>query len=308
MQPTPLVAQTGSHRVEGPGGHRLLEVRQQRLLADLLAGEVAVHQPLVLGLLDDRLDQRVAAYVVARGVEQVADPGHRAALVDGDQHRHHLVAERRLRRRHHAVVVGAGMVELGHHDGARHAHLGALAPQVSGRLVDRLVRGDDEERRVGRPEAGPHLAAEVGVPGGVEEVHLGARVHQRGHRQRHRPLVCLLRFLEVAHRRPVDDRAGAGDRARRGQQGLQQRGLARSTRPDQHHVAQPVGPGRFEIVLGGLPSAPVRHEDHETPPGGPAQDPEVTGLPVLSPRTTKSSRSTRAISSIHAVPAPCRAP
>ena len=44
------------HREEGAAGHRLLQILDQ--LVDLFAAEVALHQRLVLGLLDDPLDQR----------------------------------------------------------------------------------------------------------------------------------------------------------------------------------------------------------------------------------------------------------
>ncbi len=52
------------HRVEAAAGHGLLEVGHQHVLGDLLALEVAVHQGLVLGLLDDRLDEGAAQVVV----------------------------------------------------------------------------------------------------------------------------------------------------------------------------------------------------------------------------------------------------
>ena len=47
-------------REERAAGDRPLEVLDQHLLVDLLAAEVALHQRLVLGLLDDALDQRAA--------------------------------------------------------------------------------------------------------------------------------------------------------------------------------------------------------------------------------------------------------
>ena len=50
----------GQHRVEGAAGDGRLQVVDDRVEADLLAAEVAVEQAVVLGLGDDRLDQRRA--------------------------------------------------------------------------------------------------------------------------------------------------------------------------------------------------------------------------------------------------------
>ena len=135
-------------------------------------------------------------------------PDQAVALAEVD--RQHLVAERLLRRREHPVVVGARVVELGDHDDARHVHVGALAPQRPGRLVDALVGGDHEHRAVGGAQPGAQLAHEVGVPGGVEEVDLDAVVHQRREGQADRPLLAQLGLVEVA------DRGALGRRTRPG--------------------------------------------------------------------------------------------
>ena len=66
--------------------------------------------------------------------------------------------------------VGAGLVEVGDHDGARHADGRALAPEQRDRAVDVVGARDDEDGRVGRAQTGPELADEVGVAGGVEQV------------------------------------------------------------------------------------------------------------------------------------------
>ena len=110
-------------------------------------------------------------------------------VTSGQVERQHLVAERGLRGGERVLVVRAGVVELGDHDGPRHADLVALVPQRLGRLVDALVRRDDEQGAVGGPEAGPQFADEIGVPGGVDQVDLDAVVRQRGQR-RARPTVA----------------------------------------------------------------------------------------------------------------------
>ena len=50
----------GDHWEERPPRHCLLEIIDQHRRVDLLAAEVALHQRLVLGLLDDSLDQPAA--------------------------------------------------------------------------------------------------------------------------------------------------------------------------------------------------------------------------------------------------------
>ncbi len=138
-----------------------------------------------------------------------------AAVTHRDVERQHLVAERRLRGREYAVVVGARLVELGDHHGPRHGHLGALAPQRGGGVVDRLVGRDHEQGAVGGPQAGAHLPDEVGVPGGVDEVDLGVAVDHGCDGQRDGAFVRLLGLLEVADGRAVADRSRPGGWPRR---------------------------------------------------------------------------------------------
>ena len=87
--PRPSVAHDGEHRVQPGAGHGLLEVLDQEVLVDLLAAEVAIHQRLVLGLLDHRLDQRPAPLVVVGAAQQPGDPG-----AVGYDDRQHPLAER----------------------------------------------------------------------------------------------------------------------------------------------------------------------------------------------------------------------
>ena len=165
------------HREERTPRDRLLQVVDQHRLIDLLAAEVTLHQRLVLGLLDDSLDQGAAQFldrvgvgrvglmpcgalavgVLVVGLRQQTDQSG-AGRVGGQVQRQHLVAERLLRRGQRAVVVGAGVVELGDHHRAGHADLAALHPQRLGRLVDAFVGGDHEQRAVGGPQSGPQLA------------------------------------------------------------------------------------------------------------------------------------------------------
>ncbi len=185
---------------------------------------------------------------VGRGLgEQPVQPGQRLAVPDGQVERRDAVAERLLAGGDGGFQVAAGVVAAGHHDGARHAHRGALLPLRDGGRVDRALAallgghlggGDHEQRGVGGAQPGAQLADEVAVAGGVDQVDLDAVVHQRRHGQRDRALLADRGRVVVAHRAAVDD--GAGPRDRRGvrQQRLDQGRLPRPGGPDQDHVAQ----------------------------------------------------------------------
>ena len=183
VQPTPVAGADRHHREERRARDGLLQVGDQHVLLDLLAAEVAVHQRLVLGLLDDPLDQLAPPFALEVTGQQPLERGDLGAVADREVERQHLVAVRRLRLREDPVVVGTRVVELGHDDRARHLHLGALAPDLAGRLVDALVGGDHEQGAVGRPQPGAQLPDEVGVAGGVDQVDLGVAVDQRGRRR-----------------------------------------------------------------------------------------------------------------------------
>ena len=212
-QPTPVTEHTGTTGWKLALRHRPLEVGHQDVLGDLLALQVAVHEALVLGLLDHGLDQRAAQLVVGvlAGREQPGQRGDVLTLADGQVERHDLVAEGALRLLEYAVVVGTGLVELGDHHGPGHAHLGTLPPQGAGPGVHALVGRDHEQGAVGSAESGSQLTDEVGIPGGVDEVDLDAVVDQGGERQGDGPLVGLLGVLEVRDGGPVPHRARTGD-------------------------------------------------------------------------------------------------
>ena len=69
----------GQHRVERAAGHRLLEVVDERVERDLLAREPAVEQAVVLGLLDDPLDQPLPGSLDELQVLGVGVPLHPGA-------------------------------------------------------------------------------------------------------------------------------------------------------------------------------------------------------------------------------------
>ena len=245
--------------VERRAGHRPLEVGDQQLDVDLLAAEVAVHQGLVLGLLDHALDQVAAQrlQLVVAGLEQPGQRGHVAPLADRHVERLHLVAERVLRLPQHAVVVGPGLVELRDHHGTWHPDLGTLAPHVARPVVDALVGRDHEQRTVGGAQPGAELTDEVGVPGGVDQVDLRALVEQRSDGEGARPAVLLLARVEVADGVPVLDRPRARHGSGSGEQRLDEGRLAGATGPDQDDVPDPIRAARLEILPGWSTSVPL---------------------------------------------------
>ena len=166
-------------------------------------------------------------------------PGDQAdepsALVQVD--RQHPVAEHLPGLRHHAVEVGAGVVELRDDDDPGHGHVGALVPERPRLLVDPLVRGDDEQGTVGSPQAGSHLAHEVDVSGGVQQVHLHPVVRQWREGEADGALLPVLDLVEVAHGGAVLGAAGPVQHPGLDQQPLDQGGLARAGRPDDQDVA-----------------------------------------------------------------------
>ena len=214
-------------------------------------------------------------------------PHHPLAV--GHAQRKNPVAERVSCGGHRRVEVGAGVVELGDHHGARHADPTALQPQRSGRLVDALVGRDHEQRAVRRPQAGPQLADEVGVAGGVDQVDLHPAVRQRRQRQPYRTLLLDLGLVAVADRGAVGDRPGPGQNARCHQQGLDERGLAAAGRPDEHDVAD-----GSRIVRGGggtVARRSVRLVCHDVPSG------------PINPPFTQTGTGTRAVASNLVTPA-----
>lgn len=152
----------GEDRVEGAACDGAFQIVDECLDVDVRAVEVAVHQGLVLALGDDPFDEPVAGggqrgplilggrvlRPLAAGVvedplgEQSGEPGQRGVpvgalgTVDGQVEREHgvgtvtagdLAADPR-----HRVERGAGGVEVGDDDGARHADGGALLPDGAG--------------------------------------------------------------------------------------------------------------------------------------------------------------------------------
>ncbi len=298
--PEPRRRHQGQHRVERPATDCGDEIADERVEPDLLPVEVTVQERVVLGLRDDRLDQRVPLVRdrlqvlrvrrprlplpgadVEDGLGQQADEPGRCVVVreEWQVQRVDAVPEDALADLQHRVEVAARLVDVGDHDRARHPHGGALLPDHPRAAVDAVHGGDHEERGVRAAQPRPKLTGEVSVAWCVDEVDADRRadppaqrlvVHHRAHdRQRDGTAEPLLDVLEVRDRGAVLDAAHPGDRARGGKGRFHQHGLARSAVPDQHDVAH-----FFDRVGRPLRLCLLRHRPH--PPflevSGPSPD------------------------------------
>lgn len=255
--------------MEGAAGHGAFEVIDECPDVDARPAEVAVHQGLVLALGDDPFDQPVAgirqgcllglggrpllpfpAGVVEDPLrEQSRETGQRGVSVRGLGAVHRqvereygvgvAVAEDLAADPGHRVERGAGGVQVGDDDGARHADRRALLPDGAGGAGDGvgLLGGrDDEEGRVRRAQTGPEFPDEVGVSGTVQQVDPDPVPCDGDEGERYRALPALFGAVVVGDRGAVLDPACPVDRARGLGQGLDEGGLAGAAVADQHHV------------------------------------------------------------------------
>jgi hypothetical protein len=164
----------GEDRVEVPAGDGRLEIRDQVGDDELVPGQVAVHQGLVLALGDDPLDQLAAEPVGLRDLHMRLEQRHQAGhgAVGAALHevqRMHALPQHHLAGPDGVVDVRAGLVQLGDDDRARHADRVALLPQLHGGRVDAVHGRDDEEGRISGPQSCSELPHEVGRAGGVQQ-------------------------------------------------------------------------------------------------------------------------------------------
>ena len=168
----------------------------------------------------------ILVLVRAEVVIGAGDEADDAGLLSAVQHRpvgRLSVAEGAAAGVHRGGEVGTGLVQVRHDDGARHAHRGALAPEERDGPIDVVGTRDDEDCRVGRPQARSELADEVGVAGGVEEVERDSVGVERGGGEGGRTHV------------PFDRRALPRDASR--DESLEECRLASPAGSDEHDVA-----------------------------------------------------------------------
>ncbi len=301
----------GEDGVEGAACDGTFEVVDECPDVDGGAAEVAVHQGLVLALGDDPLDQPVAGVgqgrLLGRGgrafppfpVRVVEDPpgeqsresGQRGVSVRGLGTVHRQVegehgvgvvaAEDLAADPGHRVEGGAGGVQVGDDDGARHADRRALLPDSTGRAGDGvgLLGGrDDEQGRVRRAQTGPEFPDEVGVTGAVQQIDLDPVPFHGDEGERDGALPALFDPVVVGDRGAVLDPARPVDRPRGLCECLDEGGLAGSAVADQHHVPDGGGVAGRRCSCGGsgVRVCPVAH-DACLPGGGAGRGPAGAG-------------------------------
>ena len=183
--PPRSAATTGTIGKKVPLRDGRAQVGEQRLGVDALALEVAVEQRRVLGLLDDRLDERRPGVLVlgrrsrpsSSPTTPVTEPpsttGQCVARASPNVRRHvsTVVAKSARGWSRWVTTTARGMPTAAH--SRQSSDTGA---------VDVVGAGDDEDGGVGGPQPGAQVTDEVGVAGGVEEVE-GDRAGRRTRRR-----------------------------------------------------------------------------------------------------------------------------
>ena len=213
------------------------------LVARLDAVEVAGHHVFID--FDDRLDQRRVDLV---GVDQRAldigghleRAGHAAKIGAAAQRNvqklaalaEHLLDV--LHKRGEVDVVGVHLVDG---DEAAQAGLARLVEHAAGGHADAGLGVDLDDHRVDGVHGADRLSDEVGVAGGVDRIEplaVVVEVHDVG---LDGVVVDLFFLVEVADARAIVDARRTGDRARHGEDLVQEGRFARGTVPAECHVA-----------------------------------------------------------------------
>ena len=178
--------------------------------------------------VDDRFEQRREVGVVGRH----ADAGHGSSLAsDGGDHREVEQLDRRMQVEEqlldlgeHLVGPGVVAVDLVEHEHRRQMGGDRLRQDVA-RLRQRSLGGVDEQQHaVDHGEGALDLAAEVGVPGRVDEVEAHAVPPDRRRLGEDRDAPLALLVVRVEH--PVDEVLVGPEDAGGAQHGVDQGGLA----------------------------------------------------------------------------------
>lgn len=276
----------GEDRVEGAACDGSLQVVEEGRDVDPVAGEVAVHQGLVLALGDDPLDEPVTCLLQGAALsvggrslppfprrvvedplgEKPGESGERGVPVrslvplhghvQGEHGVGVVVSEDPAADPGQLVEGRTRGVQVRDDDGRRHADGRALLPERprgARHRVGLLGGRHDEEGRVRRAQTGPDLPDEVRVAGCVQQVDPVALPVDGDQRELHGTPSALFRLVVVGDGRAVLDPAGPVQGAGGQRQRLHQGGLARAAVADQRDV--PYGIGRPAVTA--LPAAPV---------------------------------------------------
>ena len=166
---------------------------------------------------------------------------HTRAAARGQVDGQAFAAERLHQAREQRLQVEVPGVDPVHHHHAREPALRRRLHHAPGDHLHPLPRVHHHRRGLHRREDRQRPAEEVGVAGGIDEVHVPGAVVEVRYRAVQGMLVLLLLGIEVAHRGAVRDAPGRTDDACVCEQRLDQGRLAGAAVPDQGHVADVVG-------------------------------------------------------------------
>ena len=237
----------------------VLDALQQRALELLERGDLALQVLLQQSVVadDDALDQ-VVVHLVLLLLHLGGDlrrVGHTAVVEVGgvgeqirDATKLGLRADRQLQRRdasaepftqlvESSFEAGSLPVELVDEDHPRHAEPGGQPPDRLGLHLHSIDRAHHEHGQVDDLQRRGDVAQEVGIPGGVDEVHLVAVPLEGHHRERQRLAPLLLLRIVVADRRAILHTTEALDGTRAVEQRFGEGGLSRTPVTDESDVA-----------------------------------------------------------------------
>ena len=199
-RPEVLRRDAARHREQLAARERVLERVRDLLDAELLALEVALHQPFVR--LDDGVEELRAVLLhlrpqlgrnlarafllralgarVRAHVQEVDDAGQLVLAADRQVHGDAVLRELRAQRLEDAEEVGALAVEHVHEHDAREAEVGRALPEPRRADLDAHHAAGDEERALDDAQRGDRVALEAGVAGRVDEVDLARPATPRG--------------------------------------------------------------------------------------------------------------------------------
>ena len=192
-----------AHRYEMALAQRFLERIVEPVRLQHLAFEVKFHERLVD--LDDLVDDPGMGFVhrrevgrpVPRREEAIDDaPAALRREVDGQA----LAAERIDEARELRFEIDFVDVDLVHHDHACESALPGGFHHAPGDHLDPLFRVHDDRHGLHRREDGQCPSEEIGITGGIDQIHVPGAALEARNRGIQRMLVLLLLRLEVAHR------------------------------------------------------------------------------------------------------------
>ena len=208
---------------------------------ELLAEEV----DLLVEVVGDRPGFESAVVVVVIEVrllgQEIDDPFEPFFAPDRKLHGGDDLAERRLELLEHGGEVGVVAIEVVDENHAWQPVLAGKPPRLLGADLHAGGRVDHDDRAIDHPHGGDHVAAEIGIAGGVDDVDFGAAPFDGSDGEADRVVALDLVGVEVEDGVAVGDGAEPGDHLRVEEKRLGEGRLARAAVPEETDVADLIG-------------------------------------------------------------------